>query len=58
LLKAVKAAEELGAKCSVRNFWLHHDSGLVPQGRKIEGRGNRFFFQEMKPLRLYIYIAF
>ncbi len=54
LFEVLKLAEQLGAKCSVRNFWMHHDRGLVPTGRKISGRGNALYFPEETVLHLYV----
>src|SRR6266481_215229 len=54
LFEVLKLAEQLGVKCSVRNFWMHHDRGLVPTGRKIAGRGNALYFPEETVLHLYV----
>ena len=54
LFEVLKLAEQLGVKCSVRNFWMHHDRGLVPTGRKIPGRGNALYFTEETVLHLYV----
>jgi hypothetical protein len=54
LFEVLKLAEQLGVKCSLRNFWMHHDRGLVPKGRKIQGRGNALYFPEETVLHLYV----
>jgi hypothetical protein len=54
LLEVLRLAEQLGVKCSVRNFWMHHDRGLVPKGRRIPGRGNVLYFPQETALHLYV----
>ena len=42
----------MGVEFAPRTFWKYVDLGLLPQGRKLPGQGNLFFFPSDTPERI------
>jgi hypothetical protein len=42
----------LGVDFAPRTFWKYVDMKLIPQGRKLPGQGNLFFFPSDTPERI------
>lgn len=43
-----------GVPCTSRTFWNYHRLGLLPEGQKIPGRGNKVFFPDNTNARLWL----
>jgi hypothetical protein len=43
---------DMGVDFAPRTFWKYVDMRLLPEGRKLPGRGNLFFFPEDTPERI------
>src|SRR5215469_9050610 len=50
-------AKRFRIPCTERTFWKYYKLGLLPEGRKIPGKGNVVFFPNDTLLRLWL-IAF
>ena len=44
--------KQAGVNITSRTFWRYVEMGLVPEGRKFEGMGNIFFFEDYVPERI------
>jgi hypothetical protein len=42
----------MGVEFAPRTFWKYVDMGLLPEGRKLPGQGNLFFFPSDTPERI------
>jgi hypothetical protein len=54
--KLLGDAKTLGIKLSPRSFWNYCEQGLLPEGRKLPGRGNCAYFPADALLQLYVVV--
>jgi DNA-binding transcriptional MerR regulator len=52
--QVLEEAQKRRVGCTERTFWKYHKLGLLPEGRKISGRGNAVYFPDDTALRLWI----
>ncbi len=53
----IKNSKRLGVHCSASAFWRYVALGILPEGKKIQGRGNVLYFPADIHIRLWL-IAF
>jgi hypothetical protein len=54
----LREAKRLGIKLSPRTFWSYCEQGLLPEGRKLPGRGNCLYFEGNALSHLYAVVLF
>ena len=52
LEEILKKLRDMGVDFAPRTFWKYVGMGLLPEGRKLPGQGNLFFFPEDTPERI------
>jgi hypothetical protein len=52
IVESLEKTGTLGIKCAISTFWKYYSLGLLPQGKKIRGRGNALYVPDDTHLRI------